>query len=400
MQTADLVGLCLGALREHRLRTGLSMLGIAIGVAAVILLTSIGEGARTYIVKEFTQFGTNIIKISPGKTETVGLPGVLGGTTRKLTIDDGEELYRVAGVLEVCPVALGQARVEANGKGRSINIYGVTPNMPRVWKIDIRQGSFWPAGDPRRGAQMAVLGPRVKRELFGEANPIGEFIRAAGTRLRVVGVLEPKGQVLGFDMDDIVYVPVATGMQMFNLDEVLEIDVTFAHESLGDEIVERIREVLIQRHDGHEDFTITTQAGMLEVFGKIMNVVTLAVSAIAGISLLVGAIGILTMMWISVGERTHEIGVVRAIGATSRQVQSLFLAEAIVLAMLGGLLGLVLAASIVGLLSLLVPGLPIQTPVEYAVAAIAVSAFAGLISGVAPARRAAEMDPIVALRAE
>ena len=400
MRTRDLASLCLGALTQHRLRTALSMLGIAIGVAAVILLTSIGEGAKTYILAEFTQFGTNILEVAPGKTETVGIPGVLGGTTRKLTIDDAMELYRVDGVQEVCPVAMGQARVEARGLGRSVYLFGVTPNMPEVWSIDVRQGSFWPDGDPRRGASVAVLGPKVKRELFGEENAIGQFVRAAGTRLRVIGVMEPKGQILGFDMDDVVYLPVATAMRMFDLDELVEIDVTYSHGSLTDAVVDGIRGVLMERHEGHEDFTITTQAGMLEVFGKIMNVITLAVAAIAGISLLVGAIGILTMMWITVGERTHEIGLLRAIGATSAQVQRLFLVEALALAGLGGALGLAVGLGVAGLLQLAVPALPVRTPIDYAVVALIVSGAVGLASGVMPARRAAKLDPIEALRAE
>jgi putative ABC transport system permease protein len=237
MDPRDHLRLGLGAVRSHRLRSFLSMLGIAIGITAVILLTSIGEGTRRALVAEFTQFGTNLLQINPGKTETVGLPGVLGGTTRKLTIDDATALERLPGVQRVVPLAIGQARVEGNGRGRSVFIYGTTAALLEVWKWPIGQGSFLPAGDPRSGSSVAVLGPTLKRELFGEENALGEFVRIAQTRLRVIGVMAPKGKTLGLDMDDAAYVPVATGMRMFNLDELMEIDVLFSHEGLTDQVV-------------------------------------------------------------------------------------------------------------------------------------------------------------------
>jgi putative ABC transport system permease protein len=396
----DLIKLGVGSITSHRLRSMLSILGIAIGIAAVILLTSIGEGTRRYMISQFTQFGTNILSINPGKTETMGIPGVLGGTTRKLTLDDAEAIRRVPGVETLIPFVMGQARVEANGKGRSVYIYGTTSDMPEVLKFGVRQGSFLPPGDPRRGSQVAVLGPTLKRELFGEENALGRFIRAAGFKLRVIGVMESKGQMLGFDIDDAAYTPVSVGMKMFNLDELVEIDVVFSHEKITDRVVADIRRLMIDRHGGKEDFTITTQAAMLEVFAKIMNVITMAVGAIAGISLLVGAIGILTMMWIAVGERTSEIGLIRAFGGTPGQVSGIFLFEAVALALIGGVAGVAVGLGIAVILQVAVPGLPVHTPLEYVAAALVVSFATGLASGVLPARRAARLDPIEALRAE
>ena len=396
----DLLALAFGSLSNYMLRTALSMLGIAIGIAAVILLTSIGEGTRRYVLDQFTQFGTNIVAINPGKTETIGIPGALGGTTHKLTIEDAEALRRIPGVEDLVPMALGQARVEANGRGRSVYIYGTTATLPSVLKLNVRQGSFLPPGDPRRGAPVAVLGPTLKRELFGDTNPLGRFVRIADTRLRVIGIMAPKGQMLGFDIDDAAYVPVATAMRMFNLDELLEIDVHYSHPGLTDQVAESIRLLLTERHGGREDFTITTQADMLEVFGNVMDVITMAVGAIAGISLLVGAIGILTIMWIAVSERTQEIGLVRAIGATPGQVLLIFLAEATVLATVGGAVGLLAGIGLANLLRAAVPGLPVHTPPELAAAALAVSLLTGLASGVLPARRAAGLDPVEALRTE
>ena len=396
----ELILLALRAVRSHRLRSALSMLGIAIGVAAVILLTSLGEGARRYIVDQFSQFGTNVLAINPGKAETAGLPGMFGGTTQKLTLDDAEALMRVPGVVDVVPIAFAMARVEGAGRGRSVFVYGCTPSLSEVWRWKLRAGNYWPGGDPRRGANMAVLGPTLKRELFGEAEALGEFVKIAGTRFRVTGIMEPKGQMLGFDLDDAAFIPVARAMKIFNLDELGEIDLIFTNSQVLDQVESGVKTLLTERHDGKEDFAVTSQAAMLETFGNIMDVITIALAAIAGISLVVGSIGILTMVWIAVGERTNEIGLLRSIGATRRQVQAVFLSEAIVLGLLGGLLGLAIGLGVCALLRAAVPGLPVHTPFEYVIAALAVSVATGVLSGVLPARRAASLDPVESLRAE
>jgi putative ABC transport system permease protein len=395
----DLLRLALGALRAHRLRSFLSMLGIAIGVTAVILLTSIGEGTRVYVVSQFTQFGTNIIAVNPGKSKTFGIPGVLGGTTRKLTIDDAEALTRIPGVEIVVPVTMGLARVEAGERGRSVSVLGATPDLPALWKFGARQGSFWPKGDPRRGSAVAVLGAKLSRELFGERSPLGELVRIADRRFRVIGVMQPKGQMMGFDIDDIAIVPVASGLQLFNQDELFEIDLVYSNIGETARVEADVKRLLTSRH-GDEDFTVTTQQAMLDVFGKVMDVVTMAVGAIASISLLVGATGILTMMWIAVGERTGEIGLLRAVGASAGQVQAVFLVEAAVLATLGGVLGIASGLGLGALLRLAVPGLPVETPMRFVLAGLGVSVATGLLAGVVPARRAARFDPIEALRAE
>lgn len=397
---SELVGLAFGAVRAHRLRSFLSMVGIAIGIASVILLTSIGEGTRTYMIGQFTQFGTNILVLTPGKSKTMGLPGVLGGTTHKLSLDDAIAIGRLPEIEAVLPMAFAQARVEAAGRGRSVIIYGVTPDMPRVWQFKVRQGAFWPGGDPHRGSPSTVLGPTLKQELFDDANALGRFVKIAGRRFRVVGVMEPKGQLLGLDIGDAAYIPVSIAMQAFNLSELTEIDALYSPSTPVARAEAAVRELLTRRHDGNEDFTLLTQEAMLDVFGNIMNVITLSVGAIAGISLLVGAVGILTMLWISVGERTAEIGLVRALGATRGQVQLLFLVEAAALAAIGGLLGTLTGLGLCAVLRAAVPGLPIETPASFVAAALGVSLATGLAAGVLPARRAAGLDPITALRAE
>jgi putative ABC transport system permease protein len=247
---------------------------------------------------------------------------------------------------------------------------------------------------------MAVLGPTLKRELFGTENALGRFVRIGGARFRVTGVMEPKGQFLGFDIDDSVYIPVASAMRIFNLDEVNEIDLIYHRSVPLERVVGGVTHLLTERHSGNEDFTVTTQQAMLDVMGNVMGIITMAVGAIAGISLVVGAIGILTMMWIAVGERKAEIGLIRALGASRRQVWTVFLAEAAALSTAGGAVGLGSGLLLCAVLRDAVPGLPVKTPALFLVLALGVSFATGIVSGVVPASRASRLDPIESLRAE
>jgi putative ABC transport system permease protein len=395
----DLLALALSSVRAHKLRSFLSTLGIAIGVGSVVLLTSIGEGTRQFMIDQFTQFGTNIIAVHPGRAQTVGIPGMLGGTTHPLTLEDALAISRLPQVDTAVPLSMASARVEAGELGRSVFVFGVTADVPRVFQFEVRQGSFWPETDPRQGGQSAVIGPKVKRELFGETNALGQFIRIAGTRFRVVGILESKGQMVGFDFDDAVYLPISTAMKMFNLEDLSEIDATFLPAYKPEQVEEAIRALMLERH-GDDDVTVTSQQAMLDTFDNVMGIITAGIGGIAAISILVGAVGILTMMWIAVGERTSEIGLMRSIGATRRQVRTIFLAEAGALSTLGGALGLAGALGVCQLLRDLVPGMPVRTPILFVVLALAVSLATGVLSGVLPAQRAARLDPIESLRAE
>ena len=388
------------AITGHRQRSALTMLGIMIGIAAVILLTSIGEGTRLYMLTEFTQFGTNLVAINPGRTTTSGMPGHLGGTVNKLTIGDMQALERIRGVEEAVPVVMGTAPVEFEGKERNVFVYGVTANALRAWQFDVRVGRFLPEGDLRHGAPLVVLGPTLKRELFGETNALGEHVRISGQRFLVIGLMEPKGQFLGLDIDDSAYIPVALAQPLFNRDDVQEIDILVTNASVMDTVAAQMERVLRERHHGELDFTITTQTGMLETLDRVIRIVSGAIVGIGAISLLVGAIGILTMMWISVNERTAEIGLAKAIGATPRQILWLYLSEAALISIAGGVLGLVVGMGLAQLIRAAVPALPVQTPIPYVVLAMVVSLAVGLTSGFLPARRAAAMDPVEALAAE
>jgi putative ABC transport system permease protein len=399
MILADALRFTFTSITAHRLRSGLTGLGIAIGIAAVVLLTSIGEGIRHYVLSEFTQFGTHLIEINPGRTMTQGTPVGTIATVRPLSLDDAEALKGLSQVRDVVPVVQGNAEAEYRGKRRRTMIYGVGPQMPSVFRLDVASGRFLPADNPRAPRSFAVLGSKVRDELFGSDNPLGEHIRIANSRFTVIGTMESKGQVLGFDMDDAVYIPTAKGLEMFNRDSLVAIDVLYREGASTHEVTAGIRRILTARH-GSEDYTITTQEQMLETLGSVLNVLTFAVGALGGISLLVGGVGILTIMTITVSERTGEIGLLRALGARRTHILALFLGEAIILAALGGGTGLLIGIGGGQLLHLLVPAMPLHISWLYVILAEALAVAIGLLAGVLPARHAAQLDPIEALRAE
>lgn len=399
MLLRDLIRLSLSSLADQRMRSFLTILGIAVGIASVVLLTSIGEGVRRFMLSEFTQFGTNLIGINPGKTSTVGVSGAIINNVRPLSIADEEALRQIPGVIDTVSVVQGNAPVEWRQRSRRTNILGVGPAASTVWQIRVARGRFLPGDDQRAARALVVLGSKVAGELFRETSPLGQLVRIGGERYRVVGVMESKGQMLGFDLDDAVYIPTARAMGLFDQNSLMEIDLLYQAGMQSQTIAERARRTLTARH-GVEDFTITTQEEMLEVLGSVLDIVTLAVGGLGAISLLVGGVGILTIMTIAVTERTPEVGLLRAIGAGRGQILLLFIGEAVVLAAIGGFCGLVAGAGGAWLLGAALPELPTHTPWEYALYAEILAAAIGLLAGVMPARHAAGLDPIEALRAE
>ncbi len=387
------------AILAHRTRSLLTGLGIAVGIAAVVLLTAIGEGVQRFVVQEFTQFGTNLIAISPGKTQTLGVSGAIFSNVRPLSLDDADNLRQLPQVEDVVPFVQGNAEVEAAGLSRRTTVFGTGPGVPAVWQIKPALGRFLPEDEPRRARAFAVLGSKLRSELFGSRSPLGERIRVGGETYRIIGTMQPKGQMLGFDLDDTVYIPVARAMAMFDRESLMEVDVLYAPGGDAAELAERIRDRLIARH-GNEDFTIVTQDQMLDVLGSVLDVLTLAVGALGAISLLVGGIGILTIMTISVNERTPEVGLLRALGAGKTQIMGLFLGEAVVLASCGGIVGLLIGVGGAALIAFVLPGLPTHVAWNYALLAMLVAMGIGLVAGVLPAMRAARLDPVAALRAE
>jgi len=399
VQSRDFLHLTVGSVFSHRLRSFLTALGITIGIASVVLLTAIGAGIHRFVLQEFTQFGTNIIGINPGRATTHGGSVGVFGTERPLSIEDAEALERLPEVIASEPVVAGNATVEGGGHNRRGNVYGVGSHFPQVFTFELARGRFLPADDPRSARSYAVLGHKMAQELFGTRSPLGERLRIGGDRYRIIGVMKEKGQVLGFDIDDTVYIPAGKALEMFERESLMEIDVLYRSGADDQQVAEAVKERLIARH-GKEDFTITTQEQMLEVLNKVLGVLTFAVGALGGISLLVGAVGILTIMTIAVRERTSEIGLLRAIGTTRRQVLLLFLGEATVLAAIGGLAGLVVGIGGALLLNLAIPALPVAIAWDYVALAELLAALIGLAAGVWPARNAARLDPVEALRTE
>jgi putative ABC transport system permease protein len=399
MRARDTIRFASRALIAHRLRTALTMLGIAVGVGAVVLLTSIGEGTQRFVLAEFTQFGTHLIEISPGKTSTHGVPGAFLGTIRPLTIDDAESLRRISAVRAVSPVVQGNAEAAHQGRKRRVTIFGVGSQARQVWTTRVQQGSYLPDDDPRAPRALCVIGSKVRKELFQDRNPLGERVKIAGEPYRVIGILESKGNFLGTDLDDTISIPFARALDMFDRDGAMAINVLYDSAADADSVKAQLLSVLIERH-GQEDVTVTTQQEMLDTLGSILNVLTFAVGALGGISTLVGGVGILTIMTIAVRERTNEVGLLRALGAPRRRILWLFLGEALALGLIGGAAGFAGAFALSQLLHLLVPKLPVHT--SWAVGAVALtgSLLLGLVAGVLPARRAAQLDPVDALRAE
>ena len=399
MRTADLFTLSTRSLTAHRLRSFLTLLGIAVGIAAVILLTSIGEGVHRFVLAEFTQFGTNVIEIAPGKTAASGGPGGLQTTVRLLTMDDARALEKVPDIVAVTPIVWGNSEVSANGRVRRTMVYGTGPAMREVSKLTVGVGNFLPQEEMENARALAVLGPKLKNELFGTDSAQGQRLRIGGMQFRIIGVMEPKGQFLGIDLDDMAYIPIARALELYNRDGLMRINLSYREGVETKKVADAVKSVLAARH-GREDFTLTTQEDMLRTLSKILDILTAAVGALGGISLLVGGVGIVTIMTIAVTERTNEIGLLKAIGAPERTILGIFLGEAVALAAIGGIAGLLLGIGFAQLLHLVFPALPVHTPWSFVIIAEAVAVVIGLAAGVLPARRAAGLDPVEALRSE
>jgi putative ABC transport system permease protein len=398
MTLADLFRFAAGSLGGHRLRTVLSLLGMAIGVAAVVALTALGEGARRYVVDQFASIGTNLLIVMPGKSETTGIPGVATGTTNDITLQDAEAVARqIPEVDKVAPIVVGTEDVAFGARRRQVAVVGSTREFLEVRKLLVARGEFLPAAEMQRGRSVVVLGHKVAQELFPAEEAVGKIVRIGGWRMRVLGVLATRGTQLGMNVDDVVVVPVGTAMKMFDRRSLFRIFVQVRGTADLEQAKEKVIRLFVSRHDGEEDITILTQDAVVSTFSQILGALTLAVGAIAAISLTVAGIGIMNVMLVAVAERTREIGLLRALGVGRRQVLTVFLTEAALLSATGGLLGLAIGWAAVEILVGIFPALPASPPLWTVGAALALSFGVGLLFGWLPARRAARLDPVLAL---
>ncbi|MBI2317334.1 MAG: ABC transporter permease [Betaproteobacteria bacterium] len=399
MRSADLLEFAWQVLRGYRARTLLILLAMGIGVAAVVAVTSLGEGARLYVVNQFGSLGTNLVIVLPGRSETAGaMPGVLiGKTPRDLTLEDALALKRSHAIRRIAPLVVGTGDVHVGARVRETPVLGSTAEMKDVRSMEVALGRFLPEADPRQSAPVCVIGAKVAAELFGARQALGEWIRIGDRRFRVIGVAAKQGQSLGFNTDEIVIVPIAAAQALFNTEALFRILVEAKSREQIAAAKSDVEEIIRLRHEGERDVTVITQDAVLATFDRILRALTLAVAGIAAISLAVAGILIMNVMLIAVTQRRREIGLLKALGATARQVRLMFLTEAVLLAIGGAAVGLAVGQIARQLAAQLYPAIPFEAPWWAMLAAPATAVITAVLFTLAPARRAARLDPVQAL---
>jgi putative ABC transport system permease protein len=399
MRFADLLHLATESLFRARLRSVMMLVAMAIGVAAVVVLTSLGEGARRYVTGEFQALGTDLLIVLPGRSETTGVqPGLFAGETpRDLTLDDARALLRIPGVHRVAPLVVGAAPVSAASLTREAPIIGSNADFYHVRNLAIGQGRFLPPGELDRDMAVCVLGSKVAAELFPDRAAVGSSVRIGDRRFRVIGVLGDSGRAIGFDLQELVIIPVSSAQQIFNTESLFRILVQARDHDGIPRTRAAVRETLKARHQGEEDVTVITQDAVLATFNRIFTALTLTLAGIASISLGVAGILIMNVMLVAVSQRTAEVGLLKALGARGRQITALFLAEAVLLSVAGGVAGLVVGYGANALIGRVYPALPVGAPAWAVVLALVIAILSGVVFGLLPARRAARLDPVIAL---
>ena len=398
MRLNDVVQFALHAMQGYRTRTILMLLAMAIGVASVVLLTSLGEGARIYVSQQFSSLGTNLLIILPGRSETTGgAPPMMGETPRDLTLQDVMAMQKSRYVKQLAPIVVGAAPVSYRQLEREVMILGSTASMLDVRQLNLSRGQFLPESDMTRAASVCVLGYTLYKELFRNQSALGEWVRVSDYRCRVIGVLEEKGMSLGMDMGDVLVIPVASAQSLFNTESVFRVLI----EARSAEVMERaqqdITNIIRTRHDGEDDITVLSQDALLSTFDRILSALTFSLGGIAAISLLVAGIMIMNVMLVAVAQRTVEIGLLKALGAPRKLIILLFLTESAFLSMLGALIGLIIGFSGNWILQQYFPDFPFQAPGWALWAAVSVALSCGLLFGLLPARHAADLDPVQSL---
>lgn len=399
MKLTDTLHFASGSLRGSPTRTLLMMLAMSIGVAAVVILTALGEGARRYVVNQFSSLGTNLVIIMPGRTETAGVGAgmMTGQTPRDITLDDAEALLRSPAIKRIAPMAIGSATLSLDALNRDVVVLGSTAELLAVRHMSMGIGRFLPEGDIHDAASVCVLGKKIKQELFGNAQAVGQWVRLGDRRFRVVGIMSSQGESMGFNTDEIVIVPVASAHQLFNTSGLVRVLIEAKNRDAIEQARRDAEEIMFQRHSGEKDVTVVTQDALLATFDRILTALTMAVGGIAAISLAVAGVLIMNVMLIAVAQRVKEIGLLKALGAPPKQIRAMFFAEAALLSTIGSVAGLVLGYAGSMFIGQIYPSLPVSPPWWAVLAACGTALGTGILFSVWPARRAARLDPVAAL---
>ena len=399
MRAPDLLRFARDAATGNPLRTSLLVLAMAIGVAAVVVLTALGDGARRYVMNEFASIGSNLVIVLPGRSQTGGFnpANAITGTPRDLTIADAQALTRANAIRRLSPLTIGTSEISFGGKLREVMVAGTTSQYVEVRRLELAQGRFLTEGDWTRGEAEAVIGAKIRRDLFGVEPALGQLVRVGGRRLRIVGVLASSGQGLSMNSDELVIVPVALAQAMFNSNTLFRILIEARNREAIPAAKAQALEILKLRHEGEEDVTVITQDAVLATFDRLLAALTLGVAGIAAISLAVAGILVMNVMLVSVVQRTAEIGLLKALGATGRTIEMAFLVEAAMLSLAGAVVGYLFGQAGAALIRFLYPTFPAFPPGWAVLAGLGTALATGILFGVAPARRAAGLDPVQAL---
>jgi putative ABC transport system permease protein len=401
MRHADLLHFARSALWGAPLRSALSVLAMAIGVAAVILLTALGDSARRYVIHQFASMGSNLIMVMPGRSETGGFSPatVITRTPRDLTIDDAHALLRAPAVRLAAPLLVGTSEAHGNGRMRPVMVAGTVAEMMSIRHYRLAEGHFLPQGDWQRAPPVAVLGAKVHSELFANSPlpALGQWIQIGDRRLRIIGILAASGQGMGMNTDELVMVPVPLAQSLFNTYSLFRILVEARSRADIPAAKGQIAEILKTRHRGEKDVTLVSQDAILGTFDRIFRILTFSVAGIAAISLAVAGILVMNVMLVAVSQRSSEIGLLKALGATRQQIRNAFLVEAILLSSLGALFGLVLGYGGAWAIRTALPTFPVWPPDWAVIAGLSTALSTGILFGIQPARRAARLNPVDAL---